>query len=208
VSVKYAGTYPTFTSGRCWNENFPADELPKSGRKLYYHVGDKRSYIAQQAAGLLADDAYVVCLTHARAAKFKRLFPHARPAVEYARRGAQGWYKSLGEDSRLALTVGPEIDGMYIGPIGLPSAKVDDPELSKLCAIRELWENGTLAERWEARKDFITLPEDAPMLDISIDAVCQRYPLIKDAYRSTIDGNVDHAVLYVNAVYAANKGGK
>jgi hypothetical protein len=85
---------------------------------------------------------------------------------------------------------------------------VDDPELSKLCAIRELWENGTLAERWEARKDFITLPEDAPMLDISIDAVCQRYPLIKDAYRSTIDGNVDHAVLYVNAVYAANKGGK
>lgn len=209
VSVKYAGTYPTFTSGRYWNEHFPADDLPKSGRKLYYHVGDKRSHYAQMAAELLADDAYVVCLTDARAAKFKRLFPHARPAVEYAQRAAQGWYKSLGEDSRLALTVGPEIDGSYIGPVGLPSAKVDDPELSKLCAIRELWEGGTLAERWEARKNFITLPEDAPMLDISINAVCQRYPLIEDAYRSTIDGNVDHAVLYVNAVYAAaNKGGK
>lgn len=209
-SVKYAGSYPTFTTGRYWTEFRPADQLPKSGRKLYYVVGEKRDYRAFAAAKILADDAYVVCLTDTRAAKFKRLFPHARCALETARRVSLSWYNSLGDASKLAITVGPEIDGMYPYPglIGLPSAKVDDPELSKLCAIRELWESGTLQARWNARKDFVTIPDDAPLLDVSISAVCRRYSLIEEAYRSTIEGNLDHAVLYVNAVYAANEGSK
>lgn len=205
-SAKYAGTYPTYSNGGVWIEYFPADDLPKSGRKLYYIIGDKHSWRGRECAYLLPDDVYVVCLTDARVAKFKRLFPHARSAVEAVERGAQGWYKSLSDESRLAIALGPEIDGMYVGAIGLPADKVDDPELSKLCAIRELWESGTLQERWEARKDFIKLPDDYEP-EIDPDEISQRYPLIEDAYRSTIEGNVDHALLYVNAVYAANEGG-
>lgn len=205
-SVKYAGTYPTYTHGRYWEEHFPADDLPKAGRKLYYFVGEKHDWRARECAELLADDAYVVCLVEARAAKFKRLFPHARPAIDAVRRGAQGWYKSLSDDSRLAIAIGPELDGSYPGPAALPPDKIDDPELSKLCAIRQMWDTGTLQARWDARKDFITIPDDYEP-DIDPGEICQRYPLIEEMYYGTIKGNVDHAVLYVNAVYAANEGG-
>jgi hypothetical protein len=207
-SVKYAGTYPTYSPAAGYRtEHFPANDLPKSGRKLYYIVGAKRSSLAREVADILSDDAYVVCLTNARAAKFKRLFPHARDGYAAARKAAQGWYKSLSDDSRLAIALGPEMHSMYIGPLGLPAAKVDDPELSKLCAIRTLWETGTLKERWVARESFITVPDDAKP-DIDMDEICSRYPLIEAASRSTIEGNAEHALLYVNAVYAANKGGK
>lgn len=206
--VKYAGTYPTYTNGGTWSEHFPADDLPKSGRKLYYIVGDKHSWLSRECAGLLADDAYVVCVTSAREAKFKRLFPHARSAYEAAKRGAQGWYKSLSDDSKLAIAVGPTLDGWYPGPVALPADKVDDPELSKLCAIRRMWETGTLHERWTVRESFITLgDDDKPSIDP--EEICSRYPLIEGAYWATLRTNQDHAIMYVNAVYAAaNKGGK
>jgi len=207
--IKYAGTYPTYTNGRRLHEHFPADNLPKVGRKLYYVViHDKYDWRAHECADLLAEDAYVVCLTGSRAAKFKRLFPHARPAMEAAKRAAQGWYKSLSDDSRLAIAIGPDLGGSYPGPSALPADKVNDPELSRLCAIRQLWEGDTLEARWRARKDFITVPEDYTP-DIDPATVCERYPLIEEMYYGTINGNLDHAVLYVNAVYAAaNKGGK
>lgn len=204
--VKYAGTYPTFTEGRYWREHYPADELPKSGRKLYYVVGDKRSDLAHAAAALLGEDAYVVCLTEVRAAKFHRLFPHARDAYQAAKKVAQGWYKSLSEESRLAITLGPELRYRYVGPIALPADKVDDAELSTLCRAYRLWESGTLRERYEARAQFITRPDDEPTLDFT--AVCRRYPLIDGELESTIERNVEHAILYVNAVYAANEGSK
>lgn len=203
--VKYAGTYPTVTQGKYWSEHFPADDLPKSGRKLYYIVGHtKFDNRARAAAELLADDAYVVCVTDVREAKFKRLFPHARNALEAAERGAQGWYKSLSDQSREAIAIGEDLSGMYAGAVGLPADKVDDPELSKLCAIRELWESGTLQSRWRARARFVRVPDDyKPELDP--ETISGRYPLIDDMYRSTITSNVEHALLYVNAVYAANK---
>lgn len=201
--VKYAGTYPTYTEGRYWNENFPAEDLPTGGRKLYYVVGEKRSERAQAAAKLLPEDAYVVCLTHTRAAKFKRTFPHARSAIEAVTRGAQGWYKSLGEESRLALALGAELRYRYVGPVALPASKVDDPELSKLCRAYRLWEAGTLVERYEARQEFIELADDDKTLT-DYSTVCARYPLLDGELESTIEGNIEHALLYVNAVYAAN----
>lgn len=205
-SVKYAGTYPTFTKGYL-DVSYPADQLPKDGRKLYYVVGKKYDYRAFLASEILADDAYVVCLTGTRAAKFKRLFPHARCALERARRASLGWYKSLSEESKLAIAVGLELDDIYAGALVLPSAKVDDPELSKLCRMRTLWTTGTLQGRYSVREHFIIIPDDYKS-SIDVDAVCQRYPLIEDAYQSTIKSNEDHALMYVNAVYAANEGSK
>lgn len=203
----YAGTYPTITEGRYWRECFPADDLPKSGRKLYYVLGDKSSEYARNAAALLPDDAYVVCLVSTRQAKFLRLFPHARNAIEAVKRGATGWYKSLSEESRLAITLGPDLRYRYIGPIALPADKVDDPELSKLCRAYRLWESGTLRERYTARAEFITRPDDEPTVDH--ENICDRYPLLSGELESTIKSHEDHAIMYVNAVYAAaNKGGK
>lgn len=209
-AVKYAGTYPTFVPGddpgvHYWREKYPAEDLPKDGRKLYYVIGDKRDERAAAAVPLLPDDAYVVCLTHPRAEKFKRLFPHARWALDAVRRGAQGWYKSLSDDSRLAIALGSELRYRYVGPIALPANKVDDPELSKLCHAYRLWESGTLKERYEARAQFI---EQRDELTIDYHAVCDRYPLLDEELESMIENNLNHALLYVNAVYAANEGSK
>lgn len=204
--VRYAGTYPTFTGDGYWREKYPADELPTSGRNLYYVIGDKRDYRAKQAVELMSADVFVVCLTTARADKFKRTFPHARDALAAVERGAQGWYKSLSEESKLAIAVGPKIESSYdAGPLALPADKVDDPELSTLCRIRALWTAGTLQARYSAREHFIRIP-DGGSSSLDPDAVCQRYPLIEDQYASTIESHEDHAIMYVNAVYAANEG--
>ncbi len=200
--VKYAGTYPVFYGGYC-RVSYAADQLPTDGRKLYYVIGDK--YRGQAASKLLPDDAYVVCLTHPRADKFKRLFPHARCALDAVKRGAQGWYKSLSDDSRLAIKLGPELRYYYAGPIALPADKVDDPELSTLCHAYWRWESGNLRTRYEARAQFIERPDDETLPDFN--AVCKRYPLVDGETSFSILSNLDHALLYVNAVYAANEGG-
>lgn len=202
-AVKYAGTYPVITEGRYWHAKFEADELPTSGRKLYYVIGDKRSEIARAVAGLLPEDAYVVCLVFARVDKFKRLFPHARNGLDAVKRGAQGWYKSLSDESRLAITLGPELTYRAAGPMALPANKVDDPELSTLCRAYRLWESGTLKERYKVRAAFISRPDDEEMIDY--EAVLQRYPLIAEEQDSIIETHSDHALLYVNAVHGPTK---
>jgi hypothetical protein len=203
-AVRYAGTYPTFAEGY-YHEKFAAANLPTDGRNLYYVVGEKRDARAVHARDLLADDVYIVCVTSARAAKFKRLFPHARDAIAAVQRGAQGWYKSLSDESRLAIALGPELRYRYVGPMALPAGKVDDPELSTLCRAYRLWESGTLKERYDARSMFIQRGDEAAL---NYSAVCARYPLIDGELESTIANHEDHAIMYVNAVHAANEGSK
>lgn len=203
--VKYAGTYPTLTRVG-WTDQYPANDLPKSGRALYYVVGDKCEWGARMSRDSIADGAFVVCLTYTRVAKFKRLFPHARPGIEAFERRARGWYKSLSADSKLAVALGPQIDAMcYDAPLALPANKVADPELSTLCRIRKLWMIGDLQERFNIRGQFLKLSEE-DKADIDLEVVCARYPLIADQYESMIQDNEDHALIYVNAVYAANEG--
>lgn len=203
--VRYAGTYPTYAEGY-FQGKFPAENLPTDGRDLYYVVGDKNDEMPKLVKELLADDVYIVCVTYARHKKFLRLFPHAKDAIAAVRRGAQGWYKSLSEESRIAITIGPELRYRYVGPVALPPNRVDDPELSMLCRAYRLWQTGTLAARYTVRAPFIVLPDDAPTIDFA--AVCSRYPLIDGNAESTIDTHEDHAIMYVNAVYAANEGSK
>lgn len=123
------------------------------------------------------------------------------------RAGAMGWYKSLSDDSRAAIALGPQMRFSYVGPLALPAKSVDDPELSALCRAWRLWNSGTLRERYESRKAFFDLPDNSPGLDFEI--VCARYPLIHDQAESMILSNQAHALMYVNAAYAAaNEGSK
>jgi len=202
--VKYAGTYCVWHGGYR-QEKFEADSLPTEGRKLYYVIGDKYAgEIVRQCVNLLADDVYVVHVSHARSKKFLRLFPHARDAVAAAKRGAQGWYDSLGAESREAIALSSQLRYRYrLGVLTLPQDKLDDPQLSKICRLYQLWENGTLQERYNHRAQFIKL-EDIPPVDV--DKVIEAYPLLSIDFDGTIRQHADHAVMYVNAVYAANEG--
>lgn len=202
--AKFAGTYPTTLANGQYREKFPADELPQSGRNLYY-VNDTYPTGAKE---LLGDKAIVVSLTDTRLAKFLRLFPHARLASEYLTKGALGWYARLGTDSKFAIAMASKF--RYIpngGIMSLPADKVDDPELSTILTAAKMWTMGDLRQRYEARARFLpALPEDDTLPEPK--DVFAKYPLLSDGYGGIVNRQLEHALLYVNAVYAANEGSK
>lgn len=201
--VKYAGTYPTIIAGR-WHEKHPADDLPKSGRNLYYVEGGKWTTLQGDVAAVLSDKAIIVCLTGIRAKKFKRLFPHARDGVAVAKKAAASWYAALSDERKRAIVLADSGAWGYGAITGLPSERIDDPELSALLRADELWEGG-LSDEWNKREAFIdadTLPDKPD--EVEWETVFERYPLVRDLYQRRITDNLDHAILYINAVYAAN----
>lgn len=201
--VKYAGTYPTFVGGRL-HRKYEADDLPKFGRDLYYMEGGKETSEQFEAAALLSDKAILVCLVDTRASKFKRLFPHARDARECVRRGAAGWFLSLSDDQRAAIALSETLYWRHKVIPGLPAEEIDDPELSRLIRLAELWNGTNLASEWSKRETFIQTPMPSEWGVANWEAVFDRYPIAQSLAEYEISRNLDHVLLYINAVYAAN----
>lgn len=201
--VKYAGTYPVYYGG-VRRQTFAADDLPKFGRNLYYFEGDKWDARQSDIAALLSDDAYLVCVTRPRAAKFKRLFPHARDGAEAVSRGAAGWLASLSDDQRAGIAFGDMLRRRYYAFGGLPPERVDDPALAKLQRALACWEDTDLSEQWAQRSAFSERPALAETGIADWEATFARYLLAQSLAQHEIESNLDHVIMYVNAVYAAN----
>jgi len=202
-TVKYAGTYPTIIEGR-WYENYPAESLPKSGRNLYYVEGGKRTATQNQVRDLLSDKAIIVCLTTTRAKKFKRLFPHARDGKAAATKGAEGWFKKLSKDQRTAIALEYYWNWKHSSLKALPAEQVDDPELSRLLRLYPLWNETTLATMWEQRCNFLSRPTLVECDVSGWEKTYKQYPVALSLAEYEIQRNLNHVLLYINAVYAAN----
>lgn len=199
----YAGTYPTWQAGR-WRKKFPADELPRYGRDLYYVEGETRLVRNEKLSELLSPDAFLVELTGPRAAKFKRLFPHARPAEECAKAALAGRWAALSGEEQAAYLIGSDIDDAIMT---LAGEELADPSLAILIDI------GTVSAESEPLAKFRTLAVynyffTAPTLgELGLEdweAIQERYPLLGEVYAHRLDSKMrKHLVLYVNAAYAA-----
>lgn len=99
----YAGTYPAYTQGSyCSKTELAA--IAETELEVFYVEGGGKCEHGHEAAKL--DDAILVELSTARAAKFKRLVPDAAPAQPELRSRAASWLKGLTDDQLTGLCYG------------------------------------------------------------------------------------------------------
>lgn len=202
---RYAGTYPTcFYSSehgrRTWKKKFPADDLPKSGRNLYWcRVG------AAEYARKLGENAFVVEVTSQREAKFSRLFPHARYARDVLQKAAESWWSKLDDESALAIAIGYEADIdndlTYLRP-----DSVDDPQLSEVLAAHKRWTEDTkLRNNYSRFARYLNIADECGIIAEECYRITSRYLLVEQMYGSSKKKYHRHLLIYINAVYAAEK---
>lgn len=166
-------------------------------------TGGKYTHEAELAAQLLSPNAYLVCLMDSRVDKFRRLFPHARPAEPCVKAGAAGWLANLSDDQRAAIALKGSNGYRYESFNGLPPDRLDDPKLARLQRIMTIWDETNLSNQWKLRQWFAEQPtlEETGIADWA--ETFNRYPLIQGLSQREIERAIDHVILYANAVHAA-----
>lgn len=202
---KYAGTYPAYfhsaERGRCtYRKKYAADELPKSGRNLYWCRWGAGAFQRQ-----LGERAIVVELPSQREAKFLRLFPHARYAPDVARKAAANWWAKLDEDAALAVVIGNYADALD-DFAKIKAAAVDDPELSEALAAYNRWTTDTkLRARFTHFEEHLNVADECDSVIEACSHIAARYPLIENLYGGIDAATYRQLTIYINAVYAAEK---
>jgi hypothetical protein len=190
----YAGTYPAWTSTDGYSETYPAASLAKF-KHIVYSAFSSRSEQRKAVQELLGDDVAIVRVARPREAKFKRLFPNARPLGDILRAAADAWFATITEDQKQALANqnAPRLPSM------LDEARVDDPELRRAMRLNKLL-TPELSKAYHTHNRFLTVTLPKP------DGKNWRaiYPLASRSYSRL---HKDHVHLYINAVYAANQKG-
>jgi hypothetical protein len=205
---KYAGTYPTYLwnaerrSCCIYREKHPADELPKSGRNLYW-CREGGSKYAQE----LGDRTIVVEVPSQREAKFLRLFPHARKAPDVLRKAAASWWSRLDDEAALAVVIGNHVDDLNEFT-ELRAAAVDDPELSEALAANDRWTaDKKLRECHSKFSSYLNLYDECEMIIEECVRITSRYSLMESLSFYSVPSSKErrHLTMYINAAYAAEK---
>jgi hypothetical protein len=202
----YAGTYPTYQYNAehkltYHNEKFPADELPKSGRNLYYcNIGGRNLQWA------LGHKAIVVEVPTHRQAKFLRLFPHARHARNVLSAAAKAWWAKLDADDALAVIIGTQTDA-FDDFRRIHAKAVADPQLSEALKARDYWNsNKTLQANYSRFSPYLFLDGECEFIAEECEEIANRYPLVEalSIYHPS-KLHYKHLTIYLNAVYTAEK---
>jgi hypothetical protein len=205
---KYAGTYPTYFHSpehalTRWNDKYPADKLPKSGRNLYYCNSQGREL--QRALG---HRAVVVEMPPHRQAKFLRLFPHARHARNTMIKAAEQWWLKLDDYDALAVVLGTRISA-FDKFKGISAESVDDPQLREALVARDRWNNDKhLKAAYNKFSSYLYLDDACDGIHSECDYIAAKYPLIENIdtyYYRPHKLLYKHLTIYINAVYAAEK---
>lgn len=209
-SAKYAGTYDLIGADGAARWNHPAAEISLMREPVYFTGGGKYDEDAGPLWKLMSerDKCVLVKLQSTRVAKFRRLFPDARPAAERAREIVKEWYDALDEVQREAITTGGVNTGgdswstrladllSYLKPM-----KIDDPDLAHAVRIARV----RSAMLQEALRRETYLPEFRGRLPPD---PAELYPLLEQIahpYVRVPSENFPDLYLYVNAAYAAKK---
>jgi hypothetical protein len=203
---KYAGTYEAYRYNAehkmtfC-DERYPADELPKSGRNLYYcNIG---GHGLQQALG---HRAIVVEVPSHRQAKFLRLFPHARHARNVLSEAAKSWWTKLDADDALAVIIGTQTDA-FDHFRRIHAKAVADPQLSEALKARDYWKsNKNLQANYSRFSPYLFLDGECEFIAGECEEIANRYPLVEalSIYHPS-KLHYKHLTIYINAVYTAEK---
>lgn len=201
---KYAGTYPVYfwnpeRQRAMYRKQYAADDLPKSGRNLYYCTWGGGGFL-----GELGERAIVAEVPQHRLAKFRRLFPHAREAYAVMREAARSWWDRLDDDARLAVIVGNKADAIDDFRF-LNAGAIDDPQLSEALTARNRWDSDTqLQNTYRKFSSYLSLDDEADSVVSECERIVRPYALM-DSIHFVSPNQYRHITLYINAVHAAEK---
>lgn len=197
-NVSKPGSAQQVSAGRSYRETTTAQasEIPQTKGSVVWLNGnqwDARG-VPTNYRGLIPDDVWVVALPANRVEKFKRDFPNAQYAKDYANDAAAKKMAALDPDDVLAARFQAEHGKQYVS--WLPLDQVDDPRIHE-------WHRLTTKPVDAVRSvlhslDGWGLTSQKPVGD----PLYENYPLCPDRYNSR-RANLEHTVLYLNAAYAA-----
>jgi len=180
--------------GVTWKD-VPANELPS--RPIY--VTSSRDDAMRMA---LQCNEPVVFLTTSRVDKFKRENPNARQAVPVAKARLEAYVKTLSNDEKVLMSHIGRWGGYgnpFYGWGGLDGQAVDDPDVLELVRLGRLNVKDKLLKLQDMGGYATDIKPDTPFEDPR-----HKYPLLDSVIGKE---DVDHAVLYINAAYAAQAKG-
>lgn len=189
------GSYVTWTSGT-WDNSTPADKIDQSKPIVWY--GGNRHALSQTMEwryDFPPKDGTVVCLPANRIEKFKRDFPNAVELHQFARDTVAKYLANVSKEDAKAAHFQRQGDTRLQS---LDAARVNDPALKAQILMAQKPVEAIVAQfkKWQR---WIDEPADTPIV-LDTD-----YPLL-GSWSSLRKGEVlDHAIMYVNAVYAAKE---
>jgi hypothetical protein len=182
------------------NHGVPGNDVD-DGNPIYFMRGN--TYQAGVWRTLLSathdEDYNLVCLPANRIDKFARLFPHAKRVENAAQELYDSWRGSLTDAQKLALACADAGDRDELRK--LDPAKVDDPALKRAIATAKINLDKLQAARAKFRHVMYHIDEKLPEWKNPLDG----YPLVNSLPYSASALQWEHAYLYINAVFAADR---
>lgn len=214
---RVAGTYNVFPGEDCTDgrirrtSKYPADDLAKSKRPLYYVEGG--AYDGHHQARVLATlGSYwnLAVVPGNRLAKFKRTFPKAVSFREGVEAAALKWWRALDADEQALLVWQPSDDETEAAGLGIDPDALSDRVLAERLELIARKDNlpAELTTKWETFFRYIPLDErNAAQERTEADHIIGEYPVltrITGWVPSDQKGKlVEHLTLYANAAFSA-----
>jgi hypothetical protein len=192
-----SGSYEGYVGGVYQRVIEAADIIPKNG--VFYYAKSEGA-AGKNVVEALNPDATVVSLGLNRVAKFKRDFPGAKRCYDYAKEQAVIWAKKLTHEDKLYLTIHGNRECQTLSNFN--PAEIDDPDFEE--AVRVCKSD---RKALKAKRDmFGTLLHDQK-LTVEWEDPIEKYPLLtRRGYYDILSGDsMEHAVIYINAAYAAER---
>lgn len=200
-SVRLKGSYDCYVMGQRAYET-PAAKIDQT-KPVYWFHGNVNQVPRHRAIRNEAVDpatCTIVALGANRIAKFTRDFPQAIKLDDAAKIAAERWLKAQSKDTLDAYSIQRRLDDDIL-PL-LDVAALDDPDLRKLHGEMKR-DTNAFAASVSKHSAWINVPVNEAHVKWAQE-VLKRYPLLRAMQGYKLDK--EHAVLYLNAAYAAEKG--
>lgn len=205
MSGKPRGSYNARVDGR-WTEKLLAADIDTK-RPIVWHHGNQWTVegTSEMRSGLIPSNAYVIALQGNRIEKFLRDFPTALSLREFIQKEAAKRVAAISDDVWKAYAFKTEY-GQALA--GLDASRVDDPTLKERIELVNVDTAKAKAIATGALRYWLT----GDKLTNKLPDPFVHYPLLRAErrYGSRQIGSkeLNHAYLYINAAYAAEKEGQ
>lgn len=197
-------------------DSYPAGDLPDASQGgLYYYVGSKNDPTGRIGATVIGKQnagAVIVLLQANRAAKFKRLYPHAVRMQDATQTAAREWWKALTREQRevtLENTATPGFSSLAL--IAEKVGPLKDPLFKRLARLKKAYNRDTFFAYRDTYSPLLTEKDRGELPGVA-KTLETRYPLIGHVGAFNLrhgDGSVAEGLkIYIDAAFAARKDGE
>lgn len=192
------GSYDLYDGDGGHQHGVPGDDID-SQNELFWMLGGQYAGKSEHQRLLKSyPDCTLVMLRAGREAKFQRLFPEAREAMEVLKEEFEVWKSKINKDDAAAYMMANSADSRLKA---LDETRLDDPEIKRIKGIlnRDTSKLANAINEWQCL-GFYWTPEDIQGVSNPLD----KYILLPDSYYfpRLLKRQAEHIYSYMNNAYA------